>query len=500
MTNMGQLFEMSPTEKEEWNQKVTALSKEKEALEAEMEEMKNNKIYENAFEWRFEFPEVLNEDGDFVGFDVVIGNPPYIQLQSIKEISEQLKQFHYETFEKTGDIYSLFYERGNQILKNNGFLAFITSNKWMRAGYGKSTRNYFLAHTQPLWLIDLGSGVFDNVTVDSNILLFTKQPFHHPFHAIDLSNEKNIMNLTAFHHKALPMAPQKDESWMIATPAEQRIKAKIEHIGKPLKEWDIQINYGIKTGYNEAFIIDGKKKDELIAQDPRSAEIIKPILRGRDIKRYKAEFADLWLIATFPALKLNIDDYPAVKAYLQSFGKRLHQTGEDFIDENGQKTKARKKTGNKWFETQDQIAYYHEFEKEKIIWKRIGSVIRFCLDSEIFFPLDSNVILTGNNIKYICGYLNSKLSIKQLLENSPKTGTGDVIISVQALEPHRVPPINSTNDSIVKQIEELVDKILEAKKQNPAVDTVEWEREINELVYRLYDLTEEEIAIVEGKR
>ena len=139
------------------------------------------------------------------------------------------------------------------------------------------------------------------------------------------------------------------------------------------------------------------------------------------------------------------------------------------------------------------------------MWKRIGSVIRFALDNQRLFPLDSNVVLTGNRIKYLCGYLNSKFSIKQLIENSPKTGTGDVIISVQALEPHRIPPITSANAAIVQQIEALVDKILVAKKHastssasNPQTDTSHLEREIDELVYKLYDLTDEEIAIIEN--
>jgi type I restriction-modification system DNA methylase subunit len=365
LTNQGQLFEMSKKEKADWNKKVQQLTEEIKKLEAEIEEIKSNKIFENAFEWRFEFPEVLNDDGDFVGFDVVIGNPPYIQLQAMKEVSEQLKRFEYKTYEKTGDIYSLFYERGNQILKQNGFLAYITSNKWMRAGYGKTTRNYFLENTQPELLIDLGSGIFEEATVDSSILIFSKKSYTKAFKALDISKEKQVQHIEAYHNKFLLINPKKDESWTIASEIEKSIKAKIERIGKPLKDWDVQIYRGILTGYNEAFIIDGKKKDELIAQDPKSAEIIKPILRGRDIKRYKAEFADLWLIATFPALKLNIDDYPAVRDYLKSFGKRLHQTGEEFIDENGQKAKTRKKTGNKWFETQDQIAYYEEFEKEK---------------------------------------------------------------------------------------------------------------------------------------
>ena len=148
------------------------------------------------------------------------------------------------------------------------------------------------------------------------------------------------------------------DSWVVLSPIEQSIKRKIEAVGTPLKNWDISIYRGVLTGYNDAFIISGEKKDELIREDPNSADIIRPILRGRDIKRYGYDFADLWLIATFPSKKYDIENYPAVKKYLLSFGiERLEQTGKTHII-NGEKIKARKKTNNKWFETQDSIAYW----------------------------------------------------------------------------------------------------------------------------------------------
>ncbi len=467
-----------------------------EKLKKEIEEIESNKIYNHAFEWRFEFPEVLDDEGNFLGFDVVIGNPPYIQLQRIKDISEQLKRFEYKTYEKTGDIYSLFYERGNQILKNGGLLAYITSNKWMRANYGKSTRNYLLEYTQPLMLIDLGSGVFDEATVDSNILIFKKQPYCTPFKAIDISKEKNKSNLALYKNKMLLISPKKDESWTIANPLEQSIKTKIENIGKPLKEWDVNINYGIKTGYNEAFIIDGEKKDELITQDPKSAEIIKPLLRGRDIKRYKAEFADLWLIATFPSLKLNIDEYPAVKAHLQRFGKRLHQTGEEFIDENGQKVKARKKTGNKWFETQDQIAYYHEFEKEKIIYPNMTLFLPFIFDDKGFYTNQKCFIITSNhvNLKFLIGFFNSKIAHKWIRLNCPELQGGTRELSKIFFENIPIPILSETEQA---PFIALVEQILAKKEKNE--DTQTLENQIDQLFYQIYGFTDEEIKIIEGE-
>ena len=189
---------------------------------------------------------------------------------------------------------------------------------------------------------------------------------------------------------------------MILSDIEQRIKAKIEAIGTPLKDWDIQINYGIKTGFNDAFIIDGKKRAELIAQDPKSEEIIRPILRGRDIKRYGYEFADLYIITTFPSLKIDIESYPAVKQHLLSFGyDRLKQTGDKG---------ARKKTNNKWFETQDSISYWEDFYKQKIMYSEIVKEPQFYLDNKgEFFAEATTFIMTGSNLDYLYNLLHSKI-------------------------------------------------------------------------------------------
>jgi len=389
----------------------------------------------------------------------------------------------------------LFYEKGLQLLKNKGILAYITSNKWMRAGYGKSTRAFFCQHN-PLKLIDLGSGVFESATVDTNILIIqktTQKPTHYHLKALDIAKEKNIASFDAFAHRWTTLTQLSDDSWAIASDIEQRIKQKIEQKGTPLKDWDINIYRGVLTGYNEAFIIDGKKKDELIAQDPKSAEIIKPILRGRDIKRYKAEFADLWLIATFPALKLNIDDYPAVKAYLQSFGKRLHQTGEEFIDENGQKAKARKKTGNKWFETQDQIAYYPEFEKEKVVWGQFQDDSEYSLAPKGFTLSSNEYMLCGDyNRKFFLGLLNSKIVAYYLRMVSNSLGESSKIFQKSVFETIPIPKLSEEEQL---PFVELVECILAKKERNE--DTTALEAQIDLLVYKLYDLTYEEVKVID---
>lgn len=270
------------------------------------------------------------------------------------------------------------------------------------------------------------------------------------------------------------------------SPIEQQIKQKIERIGTPLKDWDIQINYGIKTGFNEAFIISGAKKDELIAADPKSAEIIRPILRGRDIKRYGYEFADLWLIATFPSRKYDIDLYPSVKEHLLTFGY-------DRLDQSG-KSGARKKTNNKWFETQDSISYWEDFFKQKIVWNRIASIKEFSLVESGVFIADSMHFITGNgdNLQFISSIINSKI-IQWLLvfivgeAAGGNAGNSDNI---------KVLPIPKLSELEQKPFIELVDKILEAKKENSG--TSDLEKQINTMVYKLYELTEEEIAMVEN--
>ena len=435
-------------------------------------------------------PTSLLEGGKQGGFDVVIGNPPYIQLQNeTGKLAKQFQHAKFETFERTGDIYTLFYEKGFQLLNQNGNLIYITSNKWMRAGYGESARKFFTEKTNPLQLIDFaGQKIFESATVDTNILQIQNAK-NKENTLCCIVKEKLNGNLPEYIHQNAAVASFKSSgSWVILSPIEQRIKEKIERIGTPLKDWDINIYRGILTGYNEAFIIDGTKKAELIKQDPKSAEIIRPILRGRDIKRYGYEFADLYLIATFPSLKIDIEKYPAVKKHLLSFGmERLEQTGEEHIL-NGEKVKARKKTNNKWFETQDSISYWEDFFKQKIVWKRVGSILRFAYDDAGVMALDSTCFATGNHIKFLVAVLNSKIG-HYLMKDAPQTGTGDLLISVQAIEPLKI-PIPERN--IEKRIGNIINTILFNK--NAAL-----EKKLNQMMYELYGLNEDEKTFIESQ-
>ena len=357
------------------------------------------------------------------GFDIIIGNPPYIQLQNNSgELAKLYEDCGYSTFARTGDIYCLFYERGWQLLKEGGYLCYITSNKWMRAGYGDKTRGFFANKTNPLLLIDFaGVKIFESATVDTNILLFSKSDnLHKTLCAVtNKQNKDSVNNLSDFVRQQDTICDfSTSDSWVVLSPIEQSIKKKIEAVGTLLKDWDIQINYGIKTGCNEAFIISTEKRKEILDncqtedERKRTAELIRPILRGRDIKRYGYEWAELWLIATFPSRHYNIDEYPAVKQYLLSFGiERLEQTGKTHIV-NGEKVKSRKKTHNKWFETQDSISYWEDFNKPKIIYPDICTFLSFELDTSCFYLSNTAYFLITEkeeHLKYFLRVLNSSV-------------------------------------------------------------------------------------------
>lgn len=453
------------------------------------------------FLWHTWFADVFDNGG----FDIVIGNPPYIQLQKAtgrkaidkkgREYDQKLGDLYvdakFESFEKTGDIYCLFYELGYRMIKPGGHLCYITSNKWMRAGYGASMRKFFANHTNPLVLFDCGGiQIFENATVDTNILLYAKEKNSHSTLAVcGTKDNKNVLNnLSDFVRQNGRVCDfSSSDSWVILSPIELSIKRKIEAVGKPLKDWNINIYRGVLTGCNDAFIISEEKRNEILGncqtddERERTAELIRPILRGRDIKRYDYDWAGLYLIATFPSRNYDIELYPAVKNYLLSFGKeRLEQTGKEYIV-NGEKVKARKKTNNKWFETQDSISYWEDFAQPKVIWKRIGSSLRFSYDCNGCFGLDSTCFAIGENIEFICCVLNSAMG-SYMLRNAPKTGTGDLLISVQAIEPIMLPIISdSENDIFVHLLES------------------SHEQEINQRVLELYHLTPEEQIYILNK-
>ena len=415
------------------------------------------------------------------GFDIVIGNPPYIQLQNDGgKLAKLYADCNYKTYARTGDIYCLFYERGYQLLKPNGHLCYITSNKWMRAGYGEKTREFFDKNTNPLLLIDFaGVKIFESATVDTNILLFAKAVNEHKTlcAVTNKQNKDSVKNLSVFVQQSGSECEfSNSDSWVILSPIEQSIKRKIEAVGTPLKDWDIQINYGIKTGYNDAFIINTEKRDEILSncqsedERTRTAELIRPILRGRDIKRYGYNWANLWLINTHNGIRgklerVHIEDYPAIKAHLDQYWDRISKRADK---------------GDTPYNLRN-CAYLEDFSKPKILWKRVGSILRFCYNDNEALGLDSTCFAIGNNIEFVCCVLNTPMG-HYLLKDAPKTGTGDLLISVQAVEPLKMP-------SVSHELNKEFKRLLEIMSTNSSNDI---ENEISQKIFNLYGLSCEE--------
>ncbi len=336
-----------------------------------------------------------------IKFDAVIGNPPYVRQERIKEQKPFLEKI-YEIYNGTADLYAYFYELGIKNLRESGYLGFICSNKFFRAKYGENLREFLLKNTSFKNIVDFNEiKIFEDATVDSAITVFKKE--------INQNNEfKFSTNLDEKPNSILQSSLDKT-TFSFLNNTEISIKSKLEKKGTPLKSWDIQIYRGVLTGLNEAFIIDTKTRDELLNscqnldEKEKTSNLIKPILRGRDIKRYSYEWANLWLICTFPALNLDIENYPSLKKFLMNFMPRLKQSGEKGC---------RKKTSNKWFETQDSIAYYKEFEKDKIVYPCImATEPRFTYTNDNFYVVAPGNIITAKTqiLKYVNLLLNSKL-------------------------------------------------------------------------------------------
>lgn len=282
------------------------------------------------------------------------------------------------------------------------------------------------------------------------------------------------------------------ESWVILTPIEQSIKRKIEAVGTPLKDWDIQIYRGVLTGCNEAFIISTEKRNEILSncqsedERKRTEELIRPILRGRDIKRYSYDWAELWLIATFPSRHYDIEQYPAVKEYLLSFGmERLEQTGKTYII-NGETVKARKKTNNKWFETQDSISYWEDFFKPKIIYPNMTKYMPFVYDEAKYLTNQKCFIMTGRNMAYLTAFLNSSLFKFCFRDSFPELQGGTRELSKIFFD--KIP---------VKQITNEQNKVFrEALNKIQYCYTKECARLIDSMIFDLYNLSEDERQII----
>ncbi|TPH86980.1 class I SAM-dependent DNA methyltransferase [Helicobacter pylori] len=475
------------------------------ALRKKLDDVLSGGEYHNAFEWRFEFPEVLNDEGDFLGFDCIIGNPPYIRQEQIKPLKPLLEKQYQDFYNSSADIYTYFFALAYHLLKEKGFNAFITSNKYARAKYGAKLRELLFKKTTIVSYMELNAlKVFESATVDTSIMSFIKQtpPKENSFKYYEPTpNDKDDLKSTP--HLTMKQNALSTESFIFANATLLDLRDKIESVGTPLKDWDIQINYGIKTGANEAFIIPTEKRDAILnacktqEERKRTETLIKPILRGKDIKRYSYEWADLWLINTHngytSALKskippIDIEKYPALKSHLDShwdtIATRCDQGDTPYHLRN--------------------CAYLEDFEKEKIVYGEIVQEPRFYLDNGgcelgYFYAEATSFILTGEHLHYLLGMLHSKLITFAFKTFYAGGGLGESGYRYKKafIERLPIPQITPKNQELADKITDCTKAILEAKEKDPKANTKELEKEIDALVYQLYNLTDEEIKTIE---
>jgi hypothetical protein len=511
---------------------------------------------DKAFNWHEAFPQVF-ENG---GFDIVIGNPPYVQLQSMGEMSEILKNCGYETFDKGADLYCIFTERGYKLLRNGGIQSFIMPNKWMLVAYGKPLRK-FLSKTGLRQVLNFGDiQFFQEATTYVCIFVTQKSELHDNVKVLSL-NQKTYHGdfMTEVESNIYSYSTSKfgEAEWSIQPYKDAQKLEQMKQNGTELKDLPINIYRGILTGYNDAFYIDEETRQKLIAADAKSAELIKPMVRGRDISAYGISGFE-YLICTFPTLRLDIENYPAIKEHLLSFGyDRLKQTGD-----NG----ARKKTSGKWFETQDSISYHEEFAKPKIIYPNMTSAFPFICDESGMLGNDKSFILTAQDdsvsLLFLTALFNSSLAKLWIWHNCPELQGGTREIRKVYFEHFPVPQATEEQTATLAQyatertqltanlqtlctkftrniqreysleklsaklenwfqisFNEFLKELEKSKVKLTLSQKAEWEdyfiqeskkalaikqqidatdKEIDKMVYRLYGLTEEEIDIVEN--
>lgn len=459
--------------------------------EIEAMQLPNDKF----FLWHTYFRDVFDRKGKS-GFDIVIGNPPYKPLQDNQGFLANIYEDKgFEVFDRGGDIYSLFFEQGASLLSSKATLCFITSSQWLRAGYGEKLRKY-LSKLNPKLLIDFtGVKVFD-ATVDPCITLFSKEK----------NTEKTIATKTKpFGREILPELNKfvkenayecsfvDGESWVILDIDEKRLKDKIKQAGLPLQSYGITIYRGILTGCNEAFIISAEIRNKILSncrtndEKYHTEELIRPVLRGRDIRKFGYIENGLYQINTHNGVKkhhiprINIDNYPSVKEHLNQFIEKLS---------------SRSDRGDTPYNLRN-CAYQEDFSAPKIVYPE--TTVR---RSEFFYD-ESGILLdktcfflSGNNLKFILGILTSKMMEWFLERECRLLGRTTIQYSKQWMSNIPIPAVPPAQQ---KPIIDLVDSILTAKKKKPTANTFEQEKEIDKLVYDLYGLTEPEINIIKGQ-
>ena len=350
---------------------------------------------------------------DFKGFDIVIGNPPYVRQEHIKEFKLAFKK-NFVCYSGTADLYVYFYERGIQLLRKGGVFSFITSNKWFRSGYGTGLRAWLKKSTEVRRLIDFGDAeIFDAVAYPCIVILRKGAPPEgSEFRAMNWNpewkDEGLVMHL-AGDTFAMPQRDLAPEAWRLEGASRLGLLERIKAAGVPLGEYVGGRFYrGILTGLNEAFVVPREKRDELIAEHASSAEVLKPFLRGRDVKRWRVESEDRYLI--FTRRGIDISRYPAIQKHLREFKSQLEPMPPTWDVKSDGAWGGRKAGSYKWYEIQDNIAYWEEFEQPKIIIPAITNAVNYAPDSGGYYSNNKTSLIVPDSIPYVLAILNSQVS------------------------------------------------------------------------------------------
>ena len=418
------------------------------------------------------------------GFDVVIANPPYVRQEKIKELKPTLKD-RYDCYTGTADLYVYFYERGFQMLRNNGVLTYISSNKYFRSAYGKKLRDFLARQTTLSQLIDFGDApVFTSIAYPSIITASKTCTQDNHLRVLNWEPGSSIDEFeTVFRTKGFIM-PQNTltvDGWRLASPPVLNLLEKLHKVGKPLSEYVKGRFYrGITTGLNEAFVVDRATRDKLIAEHPSSTEVLKPFLRGRDVKRWQIEKSDLYLC--YVGWGLPIEKYPAIYAHLKKFEERL-------------KARPEVKQGRvPWYALSRYASdYWQEFEKFKIVYPDIAASPQFAYDKRGTYGGNTMYIVPTKEM-WLLALLNSKAVFWFYTKTSTQIRGGFVRFIAQYVSQIPIPTIKPAQKVLIGEI---VNQILAAKRTDPDADVSELENEIDQIVYLLYGLAPEEIDIVE---
>ncbi|OGP73032.1 MAG: restriction endonuclease subunit R [Deltaproteobacteria bacterium RBG_16_49_23] len=457
----------------------------------------------NPFDWQKEFPEIMKGGG----FDTVIGNPPYVRQEMLGTLKDYFQEY-YTVYHGVSDLYVYFIERGVSLLKKGGIFSYIVANKWMRANYGEPLRRW-MKKQKIEEIVDFGDlPVFQKATTYPCILRLRRDPPSAIFHTAQIKTLAfvNLEDYVHEHTSPIKQATLNDGGWTISDEGTQALLNKIRAVGVPLGEYvKGRIFRGILTGLNEAFVIDAEMRNKLIRSDPKSVEIIKPFLAGRDIKRYQSPRSNQFLI--FTRHGINIKEYPAIERHLLDFKAKLMPKPKNW---RGTGWKGRKPGTYQWHEIQDTIDYYVEFEKSKIIYPNICKRPEFTFDKAGIYTNQKCFIISLPDM-YLLGLLNSKVIFFLFQSILPKLRGGFYEPSYVYFKDFPIRPINfsdrmdkARHDKMV----ELVEQMLTLHKQLVATktpdDKIRLQRQINatdhqidHLVCELYGLTVEEIKIIE---